>query len=126
MINRLIGQIATLKVQTKIGKKNKLENEKLKFARSIHLNGRRPRIKNSVGFQRGGTQNTKTKISGHEFSKFVNEKDKVPIVHANVKIAHVSHVHVKNGPNARISHVIASRVRHKASHIKFAHVYNKD
>jgi hypothetical protein len=55
MINRLIGQIATLKVQTKIGKKNKLENEKLKFARSIHLNGRRPRIKNSVGFQRGGT-----------------------------------------------------------------------
>jgi hypothetical protein len=36
-----------------------LENEKFKFARSMLYNGRRPGIKDGVGFQPGSQDNTK-------------------------------------------------------------------
>jgi hypothetical protein len=72
------------------------------------LSGRRPRIKDGVGFQRGSKENTKIKINGHELPKFVKEKGKVQIVH-NVHIscanAHVVYSHVKND-HASTSHVL--------------------
>jgi membrane-bound ClpP family serine protease len=40
-----------------------------------------PRIKDGVGFQRGGKENTKIKVNEHGFPKFVKEKVKAPIVH---------------------------------------------
>jgi hypothetical protein len=39
--------------------KHELENEKFKFARSMLYNGRRPGIKDGIGFQQGSQNNTK-------------------------------------------------------------------
>jgi hypothetical protein len=49
MIKRLTDHIAKLEDQAKIGK-DELKDEKIKNARGCFLNGRRPRIKDSVGF----------------------------------------------------------------------------
>jgi phage regulator Rha-like protein len=95
------------------------------------LSGRRPRIKDGVGFQRGSKENTKIKINGHELPKFVKEKGKVQIVHISCANAHVVYSHVKND-HASTSHVHiahsssarASSTRHIASHAKFSHVPN--
>jgi hypothetical protein len=38
---------------------HELENEKFKFARSMLYNGRRPGIKDGIGFQQGSQSNTK-------------------------------------------------------------------
>jgi hypothetical protein len=56
-----------------------LQNEKYKFARSVLLSGRCPGIKDGVGFQTGGKENTKINVSGKEFPKLV--KGKGPILH---------------------------------------------
>jgi hypothetical protein len=46
------------KLTAKIAK-HELENEKFKFARSMLYNGRRPCIKDGIGFQQGSQSNTK-------------------------------------------------------------------
>jgi hypothetical protein len=116
MINNLNEHVAKLEDQAKIGK-NELDNDKLKYARGVFLSGRRPMIKDGLGFQRGGKENTKLKISGHELSKFVKEKGKAPIIH-NVHFARadaqVSHTHV--------SYARASHIRHNNFHAKIAHM----
>lgn len=47
----------------------------LKYARDAYLNGRRPRIKDGVDFHRDRKQNTRVKVDGQEFPKFVREKE---------------------------------------------------
>jgi hypothetical protein len=54
---------------------HELENEKFKFARSMLYNGRRPGIKNGIGFQQGNQNNTKLNAP-KKLSNFV--KGKVP------------------------------------------------
>jgi hypothetical protein len=57
--------------------KHELENEKFKFARSMLYNGRRPGIKDGIGFQQGNQNNTKLNAP-KKLSNFV--KGKAPMV----------------------------------------------
>jgi hypothetical protein len=61
------------KLNTKITEHD-LENEKFKFARSMLYNGRRPGIKNGIGFQQGSQSNTKLNTSKNKLSNFVKGK----------------------------------------------------
>jgi hypothetical protein len=56
---------------------HELENEKFKFARSMVYNGRRPSIKNGIGFQPGNQSNVKLNAP-KKLSNFV--KGKAPMV----------------------------------------------
>jgi serine phosphatase RsbU (regulator of sigma subunit) len=56
---------------------HELENEKFKFARSMLYNGRRPGIKDGIGFQQGSQGNVKLNAP-KKLSNFV--KGKAPIV----------------------------------------------
>jgi hypothetical protein len=64
------------KLSAKIAK-HELENEKFKFARSMLYNGRRPGIKDRIGFQQGNQNNTKLNAP-KKLSNFV--KGKAPMV----------------------------------------------
>jgi hypothetical protein len=55
-----------------------LENENFKFARSMLYNGRRPIIKDGIGFQQGSQSNIKLNAPKNRLSKFV--KGKAPMV----------------------------------------------
>jgi hypothetical protein len=74
MIKQQNDHIATL--NAKIAE-HELENEKFKFARSMLYNGRRPGIKDGIGFQQGNQNNTKLNAS-KKLSNFV--KGKAPMV----------------------------------------------
>jgi hypothetical protein len=56
---------------------HELENEKFKFARSMLYNGRRPSIKDDIGFQQGSQSNVKLNAP-KKLSNFV--KGKAPMV----------------------------------------------
>jgi hypothetical protein len=64
------------KLNTKIAE-HELENEKFKFARSMLYNGRRPGIKDDIGFQQGSQSNVKLNAP-KKLSNFV--KGKAPMV----------------------------------------------
>ena len=77
-------QLAMIKNQndhiTKLNAKiveHELENEKFKFARSMLYNGRRPGIKDGIGFQQGSQSNVKLNAP-KKLSNFV--KGKAPMV----------------------------------------------
>jgi hypothetical protein len=55
-----------------------LENENFKFARSTLYNGRRPGIKDGIGFQQGSQSNIKLNTPKNRLSNFV--KGKAPMV----------------------------------------------
>jgi hypothetical protein len=74
MIKQQNDHIATL--NTKISE-HELENEKFKFARSMLYNGRRPGIKDGIGFQQGSQSNVKLNAP-KKLSNFV--KGKAPMV----------------------------------------------
>jgi hypothetical protein len=57
---------------------HELENEKVKFARSMLNNGRRPVIKDGNGFQQGSQSNIKLNAPKNKLSNFV--KGKTPMV----------------------------------------------
>jgi hypothetical protein len=63
------------KLDAKIAEHN-LENEKFKFARSMLHNGRRPGIKDGIGFQRGN--NVKLNAPPKRLSNFVKGKAPMP------------------------------------------------
>jgi hypothetical protein len=65
------------KLNTKIAE-HELENKKFKFARSMLYNGRRPDIKDGVGFQQGSQSNIKLNTPKNRLSNFV--KGKAPMV----------------------------------------------
>jgi hypothetical protein len=64
------------KLNAKIAE-HELENENFKFARSMLYNGRRPGIKDGIGFQKGSQSNTKLNAP-KKLSNFV--KGKAPMV----------------------------------------------
>jgi hypothetical protein len=55
---------------------HELENENFKFARSMLYNGRRPSIKDGIGFQQGG--NVKLNAPPKKLSNFVKGKAPMP------------------------------------------------
>jgi hypothetical protein len=63
------------KLDAKIAEHN-LENEKFKFARSMLYSGRRPGIKDGIGFQQGG--NVKLNAPPKKLSNFVKGKAPMP------------------------------------------------
>jgi hypothetical protein len=63
------------KLDAKIAEHN-LENEKFKFARSMLYNGRRPGIKDGIGFQRG--DNVKLNAFPKRLSNFIKGKAPMP------------------------------------------------
>jgi hypothetical protein len=65
------------KLNAKISE-HELENKILKFARSMLYNGRRPGIKDGIGFQLGSQNNIKLNAHGNKISNFV--KGKTPIL----------------------------------------------
>jgi hypothetical protein len=65
------------KLNAKIAE-HELENENFKFARSMLYNGRRPGIKDGIGFQQGSQNNTKLNAPKKKLSNFV--KGKTPMV----------------------------------------------
>jgi hypothetical protein len=71
MIKQQNDHIATL--NAKIAK-HELENENFKFARSMLYNGRRPGIKDVIGFQQGSQSNVKLNAP-KKLSNFVKGKD---------------------------------------------------
>jgi hypothetical protein len=75
MIKILNNHVA--KLEAKVAK-HELEYEKYKFARSILLSERCLSIKDGVGVQTRGKENTKTNANRKEFPKFI--KGKSPIV----------------------------------------------
>jgi hypothetical protein len=58
---------------------HELENEIFKFAHSMLYNGRRPGIKDGIGFQQGSQSNIKLNAPKNRLSNFV--KGKAPMVH---------------------------------------------
>jgi hypothetical protein len=75
MIKEQNGHIA--KLNAKIAE-HELENEKFKFARSMLYNGRRPGIKDDIGFQQGSQSNIKLNAPKNKLSNFV--KGNAPMV----------------------------------------------
>jgi hypothetical protein len=63
------------KLDAKIAE-HELENEKFKFARSMLYSGRRPGIKDGIGFQQGG--NVKLNVPPKRLSNFVKGKTPIP------------------------------------------------
>jgi hypothetical protein len=61
------------KLNAKIAE-HELENEKCKFARSMLYNGRRPGIKDGIGFQQGSQNNIKLNAPKNKLSNFVKGK----------------------------------------------------
>jgi hypothetical protein len=55
---------------------HELENEKFKFARSMLYNGRRPSIKDGIGFQNGSQNNFKLNADRNNISNFVMVQDR--------------------------------------------------
>jgi hypothetical protein len=106
---------------------HELENEKIKFARSMLYIGRRPGIKNGIGFQQGSQSNTKVNAP-KKISNFV--KGKAPMVQdregyilypANYPEHKIRKIHARKPHN--VSHHVfmykneASSSRH-STHIK--------
>jgi hypothetical protein len=75
MIKKQNDHIATL--NAKIAE-HELDNEKFKFVRSMLYNGRRPCIKDGIGFQQGSQSNVKLNAPKNKLSNFV--KGKAPMV----------------------------------------------
>jgi hypothetical protein len=71
MIKEQNDHIATLNAKNA---EHELENEKFKFARSKLYNGRRPDIKDGIGFQQGSQSNIKLNAPKNKLSNFVEGK----------------------------------------------------
>jgi hypothetical protein len=91
---------------------HELENEKIKFARSMLFNRRRPGIKDGIGFQKGSQSNIKLNAPKNRLSNFV--KCKAPMVHD--REAYI--LYPENYPEHKIRR-IHSRKPHTVSHHAF-------
>jgi hypothetical protein len=116
------------KLDAKISE-HELENKKFKFARSMLHNGRRPGIKDGVGFQHGSQDNTKLNAHGNKLSQFVKGKapmaqdregynlypenyleHKIRIIHAKQSHSVAHHAYIYKNET--------SSSRHRISHAK--------
>jgi hypothetical protein len=93
---------------------HELENEKFKFARSMLYNGRRPDIKDVIGFQQGSNVKLNTP---KRLSNFV--KGKAPMVQDSVGYI----LYPANYPEHKIRRIHA-RKPHTVSHHAFMHKNN--
>jgi hypothetical protein len=113
MIKQQNDHIATL--NAKIAE-HELENENFKFARSMLYNGRRPGIKDGIGFQQGSQSNVK--LNAHKkLSNFVKGKD--PMVQDSEGYI----LYPANYPEHKIRKIYA-RKPHTISH--HAHMYKNE
>jgi hypothetical protein len=94
-----------------------LKNEKFKFARSMLYNGRRPSIKDGIGFQQGSQSNIKLNASKNRLSNFV--KGKAPMVQDREGYI----LYPENYPAHKIRRIHA-RKSHFVSH--HAYIYNNE
>jgi hypothetical protein len=108
MIRKQNDHIATL--NAKIAE-HELENEKFKFSRSMLYNGRRPGIKDGIGFQQGNQSNVKLNAP-KRLSNFVNGK--APMVQDSEGYI----LYPANYPEHKIRKIHA-RKPHYASHHAF-------
>jgi hypothetical protein len=99
------------KLNAKIAE-HELENETFKFARSILYNGRRPGIKDGIGFQQGSQRNTKLNAPKNKLSNFV--KGKAPMVQDREGYI----LYPANYPEHKIRKIRA-RKPHNVSHLAF-------
>jgi hypothetical protein len=90
---------------------HELENEKFKFARSMLYNGRRPDIKDGIGFQQGSQSNVKLNAP-KRLSNFV--KVKAPMVQDSEGYI----LYPANYPKHKIRKIHA-RKPHTISHLAF-------
>jgi hypothetical protein len=104
------------KLNAKIAE-HELENEKFKFSRSMIYNGRRPRIKDGVGFQQGNQSNIKLNAPKNKLSNFV--KGKAPMVQDREGYI----LYPENYPEHKIRRIHA-RKSHSVSHHAF--MYSND
>jgi hypothetical protein len=114
MIKQQNDHIATLNAKII---EHELENEKLKFARSMLCNGRRPGIKDGIGFQQGNQSTTKLNAP-KKLSNFV--KGKAPMVQDRVGYI----LYPANYPEHKIRK-IHDRKPHTASHHAFMYKNEK-
>jgi hypothetical protein len=96
---------------------HKLENEKFKFAHSMLYNGRRPGIKDDIGFQQGSQINIKLNAPKNRLSNFV--KGKAPMVQDREGYI----LYPENYPEHKIRKIHA-RKSHTVSH--HAYMYNNE
>jgi hypothetical protein len=94
-----------------------LEDEKFKFARSMLYNGRRPGIKDDIGFQQGSQSNIKLNAPKNKLSNFV--KGKAPMVQDREGYI----LYPENYPEHKIRRIHA-RKSHTISH--HAYMYSNE
>jgi hypothetical protein len=99
------------KLNAKIAE-HELENENFKLARSMLYNGRRPRIKDGIGFQQGSQTNIKLNSPKNKLSNFV--KGKAHMVQDREGYI----LYPKNYPEDKIRRIHA-RKPHSVSHHAF-------
>ena len=97
--------------------KHELENEKFKFARNILYNGRRPGIKDGVGFQPWSQSNIKLNAHRNKISNFV--KGKAPMVQDREGYI----LYPENYPEHKIKRIHARKPHSTAHH---AYIYSND
>jgi hypothetical protein len=104
------------KLNAKIAE-HELENENFKFARSMLYNGRRPGIKDGIGFQHGGQRNIKLNAPKNKLCNFV--KGKAPMVRDREGYI----LYPENYPEHKIRKIHA-RKSHSVSH--HAYMYSNE
>jgi hypothetical protein len=83
-----------------------IEDEKIEYSRSAHLNLRRPHIKNIIGYKMGDKHNSRVNNNGKEFIKFIK-----------------ANAHQEKQDNKATNHVsYASKFNVNVSHIPY-HVF---
>jgi hypothetical protein len=97
------------KLNAKIAE-HELENENIKFARSMLYNGRRPGVKDDIGFQQGSQSNIKLNAPKNRFSNFV--KGKAPMVQDREGYI----LYPKNYPEHKIRRIHASKSHSVSNH----------
>jgi hypothetical protein len=97
--------------------KHELENEKFKFAHNMLYKGRRPVIKDGVGFQPGSQNNIKINDNRNKISNFV--KGKAPMVQD--KEGYI--LYPENYPEHKIRRIHAKKSHHVAHH---ADIYSNE
>ena len=101
-IDALESKVNSLMAQAlEIKKKN--DDEKVKYARSVHVNTRRPHVKSGIGYTGGAKHNARENTKGQTFIKFAKEgtyqkkqeKSKMAnrVSHAYHANAHAYHAH---------------------------------
>jgi hypothetical protein len=74
--------------------------EKIKYARSVFLNARRPHIKNGIGYKCGDKHNSRVNSNGKEFIKFTKGNS-----HQEKKQSFNITNHVSHASNANVSYI---------------------